>query len=73
MDTDAEAADLFHSRRRVDPRDVENLQSAKATLEDHLGTVEDRHHAVAAELVHVTATLVNEVNLFGKRFTDQSK
>ena len=34
---------------------------------------ESGEHAVAAELVHVTATLVNEVNLFGKRFTDQSK
>ena len=50
---------------------IENAQRAKATLTDHIGAIENRHHAVTAKFVDVSTIFVHDLDLPGEKRADQ--
>ena len=73
VNADTKAPDIFKVGGVFHVRDVDDAERAEAALKNHVGALEDRHHAVATEFVDVAAVLVNEIDLLGQQRADQGK
>jgi len=70
VNADSYTADLLWVQRILHQCVFEDIQRAQAALKNHFRPVENRHYAVAAELVHVSAIVVDDVDLVGDKFAD---
>ena len=73
INADTKSTDLLKIGGVFDVGNVDDAERAEAALKNHIGPLEDRHYAVAAEFVDVAAVLVNEIDLLGQQRADHRK
>src|SRR6266705_2176562 len=73
MNTDSESLNVLGAGRVLHSSAVEDTQRAEAALKNHSGAFKYCHHTVAAKLVNVSAVLMNEADLIGKKRADERK